>query len=176
MEARSIYRQVLGDQFPTLDAAVQQFHDCRGQHIFVGFCAITPASHWLARGICCLLRLPRYATHAPFEFVLQADSRREIWLRKFPGISMRSTLRSDRQRLIEQLGMVRFTFDLASQQGSLTMQLQSVSLLGVPIPRWAHPQIHAVEHGVGDRFYFDVKARWGWLGLISSYNGWLLVS
>jgi hypothetical protein len=109
-----------------------------------------------------------------FEFELDASPTREIWTRRFPSRTMRSRLDTAGDgHLHERLGLATLSFCLATDEGSLSMQLQSIRVLGLPWPRRWFPEVWALECGDKGRFCFDVGARMRVLGALVAYSGYL---
>ncbi len=163
----------MGQAFATLTPAVRQFHSLQGAVILQGHCRIQPSQSYLTRALCLLLGLPTHAFSGEFQFELRQQFGQEIWLRRFPGRSMRSVMQFDAGRLIERLGPVRLFFNLIADQGRLEMQLKRVSVFGVPIPQRLMPIVWGREHGSEGKIHFNAGADWGKLGRLAAYSGWL---
>lgn len=56
------------------------------------------------------------------------------------------------------------------------MRLEAIRILGIPWPTRWFPEVWAVEHGIGQRFHFDVGARFRKLGLLVAYSGHLALA
>jgi uncharacterized protein DUF4166 len=170
-----LYHQVMGQSFTTLAPELRALHSLSGARILHGQCTVKPAQSRLAHLVCLLMRLPTKAATSTFEFELRQSPGKEVWIRRFPDRTMRSVMQVKSGRLVERIGPVRFTFDLAAEQSKLTMRLVTVSVCGIDLPkRWA-PTIWGREHGTDGKFYFDAGADWGWLGHLAAYSGWLEV-
>lgn len=169
----SLYARLMGAAFDRLHPAVQRFHQLQGLHHLHGQvqtrAPATVAARWLARG----LGSPQANRTGPIRFELLAEAGREVWTRHFPDRCMRSTLSLDGEGLGEQLGLARLGFSLAEVDGTLVMQLRRLYWAGVPCPRWALPEVHAVETGDGNRLHFDVRARLPGIGEVAGYRGYL---
>lgn len=169
----SLYRQVMGAQFDTLAPELQALHDQTASRIFHGHCEIQPAESRMARCLCWMMRLPTCTTSSAFKFELCLLPGKEIWLRYFPNRLMRSTMCAESGQLTERFGVVKFRFNLANDQRSLTMILAGISVCGIPLPRQWLPTIWGREHGREGKFYFDAGASWGKFGRLVAYTGWL---
>lgn len=53
------------------------------------------------------------------------------------------------------------------------MRLEAIRIFGMRWPRRWFPQVWATELGIGNRFHFDVGARFQRLGLLVAYAGFL---
>lgn len=174
MTGAPVYRQILGDACDALDEPVACFHGLQGRHRLHGRCSVSGAEHPLGRFVCWLLRLPRAANEAEFDFELDAGPAGETWTRRFPGRTMRSRLRATPARkLSERLGPALLQFSLQVDDGSLSMQLDAIRIFGLPWPRRWFPEVWAFECGDDGRFCFDAGARLRVLGSLVAYSGYL---
>jgi len=169
-----LYPRLLGARFDRLDRAVQRFHRLDGAWRIPGRCTISGATHPLARLLARVLGLPRGCADAKLRFDLEARPEGETWTRRFPDRTMRSRLvASTDGQLGERLGPARLRFRLDVDDGALSMKLDGVRVFGLPWPRSAFPTVHAREHGDGERFHFDIEVRFGALGTLVAYRGYL---
>ena len=174
--APSVYRQILKEDFNLLAPELQSFHDVRGCARFSGECRVEAAGGAVARVLRWLLRLPGAAEHAGLDFELTAGTGREIWIRRFPGRIMRSTLQAADGQLVERIGPVGCWFSLESGGGVLAMKLARVTVFGLAWPRAWTPQVWGNERGSDGRLYFDAGVRFPSVGLLTAYRGYLRVS
>lgn len=90
---------------------------------------------------------------------------------------MRSRLRTGNDGFLhEHIGPTQLQFSLEVKQGQLSMHLEAIRILGIPWPTRWFPEVWAVEHGIDQRFHFDVGARFRHLGLLVAYSGYLDLS
>lgn len=173
----SLYRQLLGDaDYASLPAAVQRFHELRGDCQLTGEVQTEAPAGWLARLAASLLRSPQASTSGTIAFRLQAESQRERWTRSFPGQrSMVSTMRADGELLVEQLGPTQLRFRLEAGDGCLRMRLLGMRLFGLPCPRVLMPRVVAEERGDDERLCFEVSAALPLIGRVAAYRGHLLL-
>lgn len=172
---RSLYAQVMGEDFDRLDPEVRRLHCLRGHFVMEGHCAIEGPTSRIARWFARIVRLPTERTDARFSFEIDANEHREIWIRHFPGRTMRSTIRVRHGVLVERLGPTTFRFGLRVNDGALEMQLRRFSVFGIPCPRRLAPRIQARETGRDGRFHFDVAADLPLLGRVTRYTGHLVL-
>jgi hypothetical protein len=170
----SLYQQLLGAEFDKLDAAVRRLHLLQGHYRLCGHCSISGAEHFLGRVLARLLCLPLCADEAEFSFELLVDAGGETWTRHFPGKTMQTRLqRHSSTVLVERMGSVRPKFGLGVDEGSLSMRLLGMNVLGLAWPKRWLPAIRTRESGDGDLYRFEVDARLGRLGLLVAYAGTL---
>ncbi len=174
-EARTLYRQVMGDAFEGLAAAPRHFHNLQGRWTLSGEVRTTPPASGLGRLLAALTGTPRSASTGPIQFELDAAPGRERWHRKFPHQAMQSILSLGPDGLLtERLGAARLGFSLGTMPGGgLRMTLQRMQFLGIPCPRWLMPRVVAEERGEGSRLHFHIRADVPGLGLVAGYDGWL---
>jgi hypothetical protein len=75
--------------------------------------------------------------------------------------------------LVERFGPVKFHFRLQADQGQLNMLLQSVTVFGIPAPKFMMPIVMAQETGAQGRLHFCVSAHLPLVGLLAEYRGHL---
>jgi hypothetical protein len=173
----TLYRSILGKRFDSLDAAIQQFHSLQGARRLSGRCSLRGPDSMAGRIICTLMRLPCASDDVDFCFDLEANASEQTWTRRFPRKTMRTRLRSGAAGFLdEHIGPTRLRFSLQARQGQLSMHLETIRMLGIRWPTRWFTDVWAVEHGVGDRFHFDVGARFRGLGLLIGYSGHLDLS
>jgi hypothetical protein len=78
-----------------------------------------------------------------------------------------------RGRLFERVGPISLAFALDAGPNGLSLRLTGVRLLGVPLPRWLHPNVRTLESERDGRYRFEVESRLPLLGLLVRYSGWL---
>lgn len=169
----SVYQRHLGPAFAGLPPAVQRFHRLVGRHRLQGQVTVTGPARRLGQWLSAVLRFPTPGTDQAFEFELDASSEQERWRRRYPTRTMTSVLRTHGPWLVERLGPVQLWFQLEASAQHLSMRLERITCLGLPLPSLFLPTIRAVETGDQNRLHFDVAA---WLPantLVVAYRGYL---
>jgi hypothetical protein len=171
---RTIYQQVLGEQFARLPNAVRTLHSLQGQAAYTGRTDIQRGRNPLA-GLCALFTgLPPAMRDAPTRVDFLADPRHEIWQRDFGGKRMTSTLTCRDSLLCERLGAVQFRFELQAVAGEIWWIVRGVRLLGVlPLPAGWFRGVRCREREQQGRYEFLVEAALPLVGLLVRYEGWL---
>lgn len=169
----SVYRRFLGPSFDLLPAELRTFHDVTGERHFSGQCSITGAQTWLGRAAAWMLGLPGAADGA-MSFDILATGDGETWRRKFPGAILTSRLQFERGLLVERMGTADMAFEVRmANANELSLALKRVRILGIPMPRFVHPRVRAVETASPGTLHFDVAASWPLVGRIVAYRGTL---
>ncbi len=168
-----MYSAVMGDAFDHLDASVRRFHTFSGRHEFYGAVEVDAPESFIAKMLARTLGAPLRAIRGPIRFELLAKPDTEVWTRFFPGKTMRSTMAKSGSRVTERLGASFLTFALLEVGGALEMGLEKMNFLGIPCPNWLIPKVTARETGAGNRLNFKVRAVVPFVGLVTSYSGYL---
>lgn len=167
-----LFRRVIGAEFDTLPRTVQALHRRSGLRRYAGEVEVKRGNGWLARGFAAATRLPP-AGSGPIQVDLEAGDRGERWVRHIGGRAMPSRLWGERGLLCEQLGLVRFGFQLRVEDGAIVWRVARVAALGVTLPARWFGSVTAYESERDGRYRFDVRAALPWVGLLVHYRGWL---
>ena len=186
---------VLGaEAMRALAEPVRALHALEGPAVTVGQSDIVAAPGVPQRLFCWAAGLPKAGQGVAVSVEFRPDGLgREHWHRRFGERRYQSTMRAgigrDAGLLIEHFGLFDLLFALTVEPvpgsgdvagalpelGRCGLRWRSVGwrLFGVALPRWAMPQVDALESGVGARFCFDIHVAFAWLGPVLSYKGWL---
>lgn len=175
MSTPSMYRSVLGDAFSRLATPIQQFHSFEGRHEMHGEVQVAEPANPLAKFLAICLGAPLKAAQGPIRFELLATANTETWTRFFPGTTMRSKLTKSGNRVTERLGAARLTFELLEVAGALEMRLEKLHFFGFPCPDCLKPTVTARETGGADTLNFQIQASVPFIGMVSSYTGYLRI-
>lgn len=166
----SLYRQVMGESYDVLPAAVRNMHEVNGDAGASGEAIVRNGRSSLARLLCRVMRFPPagdYPLHVHFSECRSA----EVWTRDFGGHRFRSTLSKFGPYLSERFGPVRFLFDLPASSDGLSMKLRGWRVFGAPLPIALAPRISASEREGFDGFRFHVSVSMPVIGPIVEYQG-----
>jgi Domain of unknown function (DUF4166) len=173
-----LYKKLLGDSWPDLDAAIRRLHDSGETVHAVGVFQVSHASNRLARTLARLARLPAPGEAVDVRLQVTEQEEGEEWLRTFAGrpmVSMQSGMGAG--VLVERMGIVEMRFRLDVAGGTLNYQTISAALrlvfLRVPLPRWLGPHVTARERGVDEmnQIHVSVEVSVPLLGRLISYGG-----
>ncbi|MCZ2496126.1 DUF4166 domain-containing protein [Xylophilus sp. Kf1] len=175
MREASIYQQAMGPAFGKLPKLVQQFHMLQGVHRLSGSVEIIAPVTVLAKLLARCLGTPLVTQKGALRFELRADTGLEIWVRHFPGKTMKSEMVIFNGSLVERIGFARVAFSLQATSKKLEMKLAKLHFLGVPCPTWLLPVIVAEETESEGKLYFFVQAALPFIGLVTHYKGYLVI-
>lgn len=166
---------VLGDTWNRLALPVQDMHGDASLVRASGAADVEGATHLVARCMRRSLGLPEPGPAQPIEVTIERHGLREIWTRRFARGQMRSVLDrdGDSSLLRERLGPVSFRFAMLFDERAIDWRLQSVRLLGVPLPRWMAGEVTSRSGESDGRYTFHVDVRMPLLGRLVAYRGWL---
>lgn len=169
-----LFRRVLGVEFEALPAAVRTLHAASGHRRYRGQVEVVRGGNPLARLFAWASRLPP-AGQGEVEVEIDASGDEEKWTRHIGGHAMPSRLWERDGLLCERLGLARFGFRLAAEQGDIVWRVERVTVLGVPLPARWFVNVRARESELEGRYRFDVAAALPVIGLLVRYRGWLHV-
>lgn len=169
-----LFARVLGPAFATLAAPVQALHAAPLPCRYVGQARIVRGRHWLVPLLAVLARLPKDGDALPTEVAFSAHGQGEQWARQFGRWLMVSRLWAHEGCLREQLGAVRFEFDLQAREGGIDWSVRRVWAFGLlPLPRRWFGGVRCREAWQGERYTFLVDVTLPWAGALIRYEGWL---
>lgn len=169
-----LFARVLGPAFATLAAPVQALHAAPLPCRYVGQARIVRGRHWLVPLLAALARLPKDGGALPTEVAFSAHGQGEQWARRFGRWPMVSRLWAHEGCLREQLGAVRFEFDLQAREGGIDWSVRRVWAFGLlPLPRRWFGGVRCREAWEGERYTFLVDVTLPWAGALIRYEGWL---
>ena len=126
MAPKSVYRRVLGDRFDVLPEVLKQFHDVTRKSNARGTFRVTRGSGSVRNLVATILGLPSAGERVPvhLEVVVKAD--REIWLRHFPGKTLKSVQWGRGNLLMERFGLGSFSCETRVAWVAACLCLQAV--------------------------------------------------
>ena len=178
-DAFPLFRRLIGEAFDHLPAAVRQVHSPNGTLRTAGRAEVVGAGTPAARLLCLLAGLPRPGRDVPVEVTFTPVGRAEHWRRRFSSRRYASIMTAgdgaDAGRLIEHFTpLFALVFRLEARADGLHWQVERWRFVGLPLPAWTTPRIHAVEADQDGRFVFDVRVAFPLIGPVVDYRGWLI--
>jgi hypothetical protein len=172
----SLYRRVLGSAYEEMPVAWRALHDS-GVSTWKGQCLCDPAETWAGRLVSRLFQFPTADSEAPISVEFTMSGAGETWTRRIGRRVMRSRqyigVRGKRGAVVEQFGPLAFDLDLPIENGRMDLVMTGARCLGVSLPRWCWPRVHAFESGAEGKFRFDVEIGLPGIGRLVRYRGWL---
>ena len=170
---RPLYRRVLGPAFDALPARVRELHDLEHTSIWEGAADVERGPSLASRLAGWLTRLPPAGSAVPLRVTFEPVGERELWSRRFGSALFRSTQYQRGPFLSERVGPTTFVFACEATAETLKLRLAQFRVLGIPLPRFAHPLVHTCETEREGRYQFEVEAHLPLFGLLVRYSGWL---
>ena len=172
LQSPVLFRRLLGRRFSGLPVAVRDVHGADKPKTFAGRAIARSGPSLPARLMCAVLGLPKTGACA-VEVSLVPDARGETWMRRFGDSRFSSRLvgTQDLGVFEEQLGSLRFRFELHPTQTGVIWKMVGWGLLALPLPRAIGPRVAARADEVEERYRFRVAVSHRWIGLLFAYRG-----
>lgn len=167
----ALFRRLLGPAMDSLAPSLRTVHDSDDDQTWSGLAEIRASRNPVARLLCRIMRLPAPGSAVPVTVRFERRGDAEHWHRKFGDRQYRSKLRVHHRRLVERMGPAVNIFAVSIVGGALHMDLVGFRFLGIPLPRWARPACHAVEHEREGAFTFDIPVDLPLFGRVIHYRG-----
>lgn len=173
-ETPPLFEAATGPGWAALPPEIRRLHDIWDRESFRGRASVTRGSTPLARLIAALLRFPPEAADTDVTVTMERRGKREIWTRRFGTARFQSTLSLHGPGLVaERLGPVTALMRLVPADAGLTLSIDRISVLGLPLPRALNPVSEVRETAQDGRFTFDIRLALPWGPPIVHYAGWL---
>jgi hypothetical protein len=170
--APPLYARVMGERFDALPPAVRAVHEVLRDGGAAGEAQVRLGRNPLARLAASIFGFPSEGGHRLHVAFAERDGT-ERWTRDFSGRTFSSVLGERDGRLTERFGILRFAFDLPSDETGLRMAIRRWWAGPLPLPLLLAPRSEAREWEEEGRFRFDVRIALPLLGLLVHYRGWL---
>ena len=144
VEARPVYRVVLGAACAGLDARLRRFFSPAGTR--TGRFAVRRGRRPLARWLGRRLGLPAPGSGVPVRLVIDPCPEGERWRREFAGVDLVTEQRAVGEGMLaEQFGPLEFHFRVEGEPGGVRHRQVGVTLvlgmLRLPLPGWIAPRV-----------------------------------
>ena len=170
-----VYQRVLGEDWLRLPEVTRQLHSPAPVSVFEGTADIEGAEHPLATLIAGRAGLPQSGAGVPALIRVSMDGDTEIITRDYGGTvfeTRQSAVSTPRgMRLREQVGSVVFTLRLEAGPHGLDFHQESATVMGVPLPEFLRPILHARERADAGEHLFEVEVALPGLGRLVRYRG-----
>lgn len=172
----SLYRRVLAEKFETLPRAIKEAHAFQGQQYLSGEADVCCNETMIGTLLLRLLGLPRSGKGQTASIQFEEDGQGERWHRRFGRDNFSSRVKLHETKpgpIVETMGGVSAVIGLQVLPEGLRWDIESLSLLGLPLPRCIAPVTQATEREVDGLYRFDVSITLPLLGPLITYRGWL---
>ena len=165
-----LYERLLGTSFARLPAALRRFHGQDGGTAEFAL-EVTHEPGRLRKAVAFALRMPAAAARAPGTLVVTVRGDREVWVRTFPDVTLRTTQWLDAGRLVETAGPLQFVFGVDGDERGMRFSQTACRLFGLPLPRALAPRVETVVRGDERGWSVLVSIAAPLLGRIATYGG-----
>ncbi|MEL7258646.1 MAG: DUF4166 domain-containing protein [Pseudomonadota bacterium] len=173
----SVYAQVLGaDGLAKLAPECRALHETMGR--FEGEITVEMTRNPLLRVALRCAGFPKAFEQAALVFTKGKQGQREVWTRQIGDQVMRTVqwVESD-GRLAERLGAMTAISRLSPASGGLDLTDWQFRFAGLPLPRWAAPNVTASDRPDQAKYRFEIAICLPWSNTpIVRYHGWLATS
>jgi Domain of unknown function (DUF4166)/Saccharopine dehydrogenase NADP binding domain len=173
----ALFKRVLGDGFASMPAVTKLLHRGAPAVLGEGEADIEPPQNFACRLVSALFRFPKPGKSQPVSVLVEQVGEGERWLRRYPGRDMLSFMShgdAELKTLEERFGPLSFRMKIKGHVYGLDMEMVSVRLGPLPLPRFLVPHITATERSdESGRHLFDVSISLPLIGRIVHYTGWL---
>jgi saccharopine dehydrogenase-like NADP-dependent oxidoreductase len=173
-----LFERAIGPAWAKLPPVTRRIHTIDPAVILEGEADVAGASNAAGCLIAKLFGLPPAANAVPLRVVIENVGEGERWARHYPARVMRSHMSSAdpaRSTVVEKMGPLRFTLELAASEAGIDMAPAAAHWGRIPLPRVLVPRIKATERADGQgRHRFDVDISVPLAGRLVHYRGWLI--
>jgi hypothetical protein len=174
-----LYMRVIGDAWTQIAEPIRHVHASHSIIRASGRLRVEDGSHFLARILARMLRLPRPTAAAETQLMVRVGSECEHWQRTFNGRALKTRqYESNTSELAEQFGVVEFRFRLDPSGGNLLYVQQEAAVLLGPVrlripAAWA-PRVEAREDPAGPTcIKVAVRVVLPGIGQLIAYDGFV---
>jgi Domain of unknown function (DUF4166) len=173
MASQSLYRRVLDERFDTLPDVLKRFHGAADNSNARGVFRVTRGAGFLRNLVATMLGMPRAGDNVPVQLEVVPLKDREIWLRHFPGQTLKSVQWAREHLLIERFGLVWFSSTLELRGSRVVYVFARAWFLGVPVPPCLAPVVDGYVDAGENGWRVVVHIFAPFLGEIVHYEGWV---
>jgi len=153
-----LYPQLLAADFARLPRALREFHSMPRGGRASGTAVVTHTNRWLAW----LAGFPGIGENIPLQLEVQTNGNREIWVRRFGNVILRTSQRQKGDLLLETRGPIRIFFRIFADGQGMRFESQRAYLWIIPLPL----RVEATVRGNESSWEIEVT-----VARIGSYQG-----
>lgn len=170
-----LYPRLFGDAWNSLPLPIIKMHQCEKAE---GVANFELGKNLLAKLAANLFGFPKPGQNLPVQVSFQPKNGGEVWKRTFAGRSFHSFQSEgyglSERLLSERFGIFNFDFALVRESEKISLIIRRWKAFGITLPLILAPRMTVFESVIDGRFYFHVEASHSIVGLIMSYQGWLV--
>ena len=115
---------------------------------------------WLARAIIRVMKLPAAGPRQPVRLDVAEDGAGLVWTRRIGNTLLQTQQRASGTWIVERSGLGRIAFALSPEDGALLYRQTSITVAGLPVPRWLGPSVSAAVSPHADGWHVEVTVTW----------------
>jgi len=173
--ALPVFRQVLGESYAALPAALQTGHEVTSYKTMTGRVDITRGKNPLTHLAANIIGFAKAQKDAPISVTMDVRGNTEIWTRTIGTTNFKSVLSpgSSPYEVFEKFGPVKFKMLFRVDDNKLHYDIIGACMFGMPLPKFLRPKSVTHEREENGKFIFDVDTALPLLGRLIAYKGWL---
>lgn len=171
MPVGSLYQHILAARYAVLPQAVQRLHAVDSEIHYSGRCEVKRGRGYILNLLADILSLPKAGENVDVNVHIKQQDDKEIWTRHFNGRRFRSMQWYQNGLLYERLPFTTLVMKVAATPERLSLELQQVYVLGLPLAGVLKPKVTAVETQQLNNFCFHIRVELPVLGLLVEYKG-----
>jgi hypothetical protein len=169
---QTLYQRAFGPSFQELHPVLRDFHGNPNGGNGQGPFDVIAGDRWYHKVIARIMGFPPPGTDIPLTLkVTTFPDGSEQWTRHFRDLVMHTRQYIKRGQLHERAGAVCMALTPASENQGMTLTSHRVWFLGIPLPRFLSPHVHAVVVPQSDGWRVQVTITLPFIGQLLSYQG-----
>ena len=167
----TLYRRALGPQFDELAPRIRRFHDATGPVEVHGMLSVTRGASSIGNWLLDRSGFPRSHESLNVSLVIEPSADGETWRRAFGDLIVESWQYEGHGYLAERFGPLVMYLQPQVLAGALEVTDVRSTILGIPLPPFLTPRVHAQEIDKDDGIEITVRIASSPLGLLIEYHG-----
>ena len=154
----SPYEVALQDAFFALDPEVRRAH--LAPLVAAGSVDVEHGSHWLAKRLVRLLKLPDAGRATPVRLEVTTRGDELLWARRIGSVSLCTRQQAVGSGIEERAGLGTIAFRLEAKDGALLYRQTSFRVAGIHLPSAIAPHVDARVSAVAGGWHVEVRVTW----------------
>ncbi|MEN9562275.1 MAG: hypothetical protein RIR73_519 [Chloroflexota bacterium] len=170
-----LYPRLLGNAWHSLPLPLIKMHECKKAE---GIANFDVGKNLLVQLAANLFVFPKAGQNVKVQVSFQHKDEGEVWERTFAGRSFHSFQSEgyglSERLLSERFGIFNFDFALVVESEKISLIIRRWKAFGISMPLLLAPRMTVFESVIDGHFCFHVEVSHSIVGLIMSYQGWLV--